>query len=41
MRVPPGFVTVVGHTGDAVAIGEIGVQAAASTLTYSALFPSP
>lgn len=41
VRVPPGFVSVVGYTSDSVAIGEIGVQSAASTLTYSALFPSP
>jgi hypothetical protein len=41
VRVPPGFVSVIGYNSDAVAIGEIGVQAAPSTLTYSALFPSP
>jgi hypothetical protein len=41
VRVPPGFVSVIGYTSDSVAIGEIGVQTAASTLTYSALFPSP
>jgi hypothetical protein len=38
--VPPGFVSVTGYTSDSVAIGQIGVQAAASTLTYTALFPS-
>lgn len=40
VRVPPGFVSVVGYNSDGVAIGEIGVQAAPSTLTYSALFPT-
>lgn len=41
VRVPPGFVSVVGYNSDSVHIGEIGVQAAPSTLTYSALFPTP
>lgn len=41
VRVPPGFVSVIGHNSDSVAIGEIGVQAAPSTLTYSAIIPSP
>ena len=40
VRVPPGFVSVVGYNSDSVAIGEIGVQAAPSVLTYSALLPS-
>jgi len=37
--VPPGFVSVTGYNSDGVAIGEIGVQAAPSILTYSALLP--
>lgn len=37
--VPPGFVSVIGYNSDMVPIGEIGVQTAASLLTYSALFP--
>jgi hypothetical protein len=41
VRVPPGFVSVTGYNTEGVAIGQIGVQAAPSTLTYSALFPSP
>jgi len=41
VRVPPGFVTVAGFNEDSVPIGETGVQAVASTLTYSALFPAP
>lgn len=40
MRVPPGFVSVTGYNSDSVAIGQIGVQAAPSTLTYTALLPS-
>ena len=40
VAVPPGFVSVVGYNVDSIAIGEIGVQAAPSTLTYSALIPS-
>jgi len=40
VRVPPGFVSVTGLNSDGVAIGEIGVQAAASVLTYSALLPA-
>lgn len=39
VRVPPGFVSVLGYTGDSIAVGQIGVQTAASTLTYSALVP--
>jgi hypothetical protein len=39
VRVPPGFVSVTGYNSDSVAIGEIGVQAAPSVLTYSALLP--
>lgn len=38
-RVPPGFVSVTGYNSDSVAIGEIGVQAAPSVLTYSPLLP--
>jgi hypothetical protein len=41
VRVPPGFVTVVGYNSEDVAIGEIGVQAAPSTLTYGTIFPAP
>jgi hypothetical protein len=37
--VPPGFVSVTGYNSEGVAIGEIGVQAAPSVLTYSALLP--
>lgn len=40
VRVPPGFVSVIGYNSDSVPIGQIGVQSAASTLTYSALYPS-
>lgn len=40
IRVLPGFVSVTGYNSDAVAIGEIGVQTSASTLTYSTLSPS-
>ncbi len=39
VRVPPGFVSVTGYNSDSAAIGEIGVQAAPSVLTYSALLP--
>lgn len=39
VRVPPGFVSVTGYNSDSVAIGEIGVQAAPSVLTYSPLLP--
>jgi hypothetical protein len=39
VRVPPGFVSVTGFNSDSVAIGAIGVQAAPSVLTYSALLP--
>jgi hypothetical protein len=39
VRVPPGFVSVTGYNSDSVAVGEIGVQAAPSVLTYSALLP--
>ena len=38
--IPPGFISVTGYNSDAVAIGEIGVQTAASVLTYSALLPA-
>jgi hypothetical protein len=37
--VPPGFVSVTGYNSAGVPIGEIGVQAAPSILTYSALLP--
>jgi hypothetical protein len=40
VSVPPGFVTVVGYNSDGVAIGQIGLQAAASILTYGSLHPS-
>lgn len=39
--VPSGFVSVLGRNGDSVAVGEIGVQAVPSTLTYSVLLPRP
>jgi hypothetical protein len=39
VRVPPGFVSVTGYNSDSVAVGQIGVQAAPSVLTYSALLP--
>ncbi|HWA75320.1 MAG TPA: hypothetical protein VG937_23445 [Polyangiaceae bacterium] len=39
--VPPGFATVVAHNSDGVEIGQIGLQAAASILTYGTLAPSP
>ncbi|HET6146598.1 MAG TPA: hypothetical protein VFH68_03645 [Polyangia bacterium] len=38
--VPPGFVTVTGYNSDSVAIGEVGVQVAASMLTYTVLVPA-
>jgi hypothetical protein len=38
--VPPGFVTVTGYNAEGVAIGEIGLQAAASILTYGTLSPA-
>jgi hypothetical protein len=37
--VSPGFVSVTGYNSDGVAIGQIGVQAAPSVLTYTALLP--
>lgn len=40
VRVPPGFVSVSGRNSDGVSIGEIGVQTAASILSYSALLPA-
>ena len=40
VRVPPGFISVTGVNSDGVTIGAIGVQAAASVLTYSALLPA-
>jgi hypothetical protein len=39
--VPPGFVSVLGLNGDSVPVGQIGVQAVSSTLTYSVLLPRP
>lgn len=39
--VPTGFAEVVGYNSDLQRIGEIGVQAAPFTMTYSALAPSP
>lgn len=39
--VAPGFVSVVGTNADAVAVGQIGVQAVPSMLTYSVLLPQP
>jgi hypothetical protein len=41
IRVPAGFVQVQGLNSDSVVIGEIGVQSAASILTYAAMVPSP
>jgi hypothetical protein len=41
IRVPPGFVSVIGYNSDSVAVGQIGVQTAPSTLTYTALTPLP
>jgi hypothetical protein len=38
--IPPGFISVTGYNSNAVPIGEIGVQTAASVLTYSALLPA-
>ncbi|MGC4092739.1 MAG: hypothetical protein QM756_33630 [Polyangiaceae bacterium] len=38
--VPPGFITVVGYNADGLAISEIGLQAAASILTYGSLYPN-
>lgn len=38
--VPPGFVTVIGYNADGAEIGEVGLQAAASILTYGTLPPS-
>lgn len=37
--VPPGFVQVTGYAPDGTAIGEIGLQAAPFTLTYSTMAP--
>ncbi len=39
--VPPGFAEVVGYNEDLDRVGEIGVQAAPFTMTYSALVPTP
>ena len=39
--VPPGFAEVVGYNENLERIGEIGVQSAPFTMTYSALVPSP
>jgi hypothetical protein len=38
--VPPGFATVIAYNSDGVEIGQIGLQAAASILTYGTLSPS-
>lgn len=40
VSVPPGFVTVTGFSSDGVAIGELGLQSAPSTLTYGTLSPA-
>jgi hypothetical protein len=40
VNVPPGFVTVVGYNEDGEAIGEVGLQAAVSILTYGTLAPA-
>lgn len=39
--VPPGFAEVTGYNSDFERVGEIGVQSAPFTMTYSALVPSP
>jgi hypothetical protein len=39
--VTPGFVSVVGTNADSVQVGQIGVQAVPSMLTYSVLLPQP
>jgi hypothetical protein len=38
--VPPGFVTVVGYNQAGTQVGEVGLQAAASVLTYGTLTPN-
>jgi hypothetical protein len=40
VRVPPGFVSVVGYTAGGVAIGSVGVQSMPSALTYTTLTPT-
>jgi len=40
IRVPPGFVQVVGTNGSSQ-VGEIGLQTAPSMLTYGVIVPAP
>ena len=40
ISVPPGFVTVAGYQEDGTQIGEVGLQAAASILTYGTVSPA-
>lgn len=41
IRVPPGFVQIQGLSSDGMVVGQIGVQAAPSALTYGIMVPSP